>query len=63
MDVPTNALKLFNDYKNYYQKTEIIVRLVTKTQMALTRCVVPVEPHSSSSFVSQPGGHCYSLLA
>jgi hypothetical protein len=41
MDVPTNAFELFDNYKSYYQKNEIPVSLVSKTQMALIRCVVP----------------------
>jgi hypothetical protein len=41
MGVPSNALELFNDYKSYYQKNEPPVSLVSKTQMALVRCVVP----------------------
>ena len=41
MDVRSNALELFNAYKNYYQKNETPVGFVSKTQMVLIRCVVP----------------------
>jgi hypothetical protein len=41
MYIPSNALDLFEKYKNYYQKNEIPASLVGKTQIALLHCVVP----------------------
>ncbi|MBW4641193.1 MAG: hypothetical protein KME05_23855 [Gloeocapsa sp. UFS-A4-WI-NPMV-4B04] len=42
MDIPNNAFRLFNNYRNYYQKNGIPLSLVYKTQMALLYCVVPM---------------------
>lgn len=41
MYIPSNALELFEKYKNYYQRNEIPASLVSKTQIALLHCVVP----------------------
>lgn len=39
--IPSNAFELFNNYKNYYQKDELSVSLIRKTQAVLLHCVVP----------------------
>lgn len=41
MYIPSNALDLFEKYKNYYHKNGITASLVGKTQIALLHCVVP----------------------
>lgn len=41
MYIPSNALELFENYKNYYQENENSASLVCKTQIALLHCVVP----------------------
>lgn len=41
MNIPSNVLELFGNYKNYYQKDGVPISIISKTQAALLHCVVP----------------------